>query len=274
MTKDMKYSLAILCVMAMMIPGITEAQRKTEPITRESILNEIAPSKESKEAILDGGRILTAFERKKFRYGISFNGYWSKILGTNLPEVYYWKPSIGSTIQARYNFKEWIGVSVGVGFQQSGGGIINHDVTGGAFSKPWIVNRVGTRGDPDSTYLQKLRFNNIDAPILLELRTKRDVLQPGWRLSGSIGVNVMNTMKVNKIWQSVVDGFHDDHYMTANYNRWDLGMMAALGFDVDPGSGQMFQCQFVWMKGTRNIYKVDPGDGKQSYLGLKFIWYY
>lgn len=227
----------------------------------------------SKEKILEEGEFKNAFQ-KKFRAGVALNMYWSSVLGNDLPEKYFWKPSLGGVLQARYNFKEWIGVSAGVGFQQSGGGIINQDVTGGAFSHPWIVNKFGTRGDPDSTYLQKLRFNNIDIPVLLELRTPKDVLQPGWRLSGSVGVNMMNTLKVNKIWQSIVDGFHDDHYVTQNYNLKDLGIMAAIGMDIDSGTGQMFQVQFVWMKGTRNIYKVDPGNGHVSYMGMKFIFYY
>jgi len=269
---SMKKIILVLGVLAL-APAFAIAQKKLPEITRESVKQDLNPGELNKDKINADGIYHNAFE-KKFRAGVSLNMYWSSVIGNDLPEAYFWKPSLGSTINARYNFREWIGLSAGVGFQQSGGGILNHDVTGGAFSHPWIVNKFGQRGDPDSTYLQKLRFNNIDIPILLELRTKRDVIQQGWRLSGSIGVDIMRTQKVNKIWQSIIDGFHDDHYVTQNYVRNDLGIMAALGFDVDAGSGQMFQVQLVWMKGTKNIYKVDPGEGFNSYRGIKFIWYW
>ena len=269
----MKRIIMALALIAL-FPAAVLAQRKPkEEITKESVMKELDSKSLDKDKITEDGVYRSAFQ-KKFRAGVALNMFWSSVVGNNLPETYFWKPSLGGVLHARYNFKEWIGVSAGVGFQQSGGGIINQDISGGAFSHPWIVNKFGVRGDPDSTHLQKLRFNNIDIPLLLELRTPMDILQPGWRLSGSVGVDIMRTQKVNKIWQSIVDGFHDDHYVTENYIKTDLGLMAALGFDVDSGSGQMFQCQFVWMKGTKNIYKVDSGDGRNSYMGVKFVWYW
>jgi hypothetical protein len=227
----------------------------------------------SKESILEEGMQATAFQ-KKFRAGISMNIYWSSVVGTDLPEEYFWKPSLGGIPTVRYNFKEWIGLSAGVGFQQSGGGIINQDISGGAFSHPWIVNKFGVRGDPDSTHLEKLRFNNIDVPVLLEVRLPKDVIQPGWRPSAVVGADFMFTQKVNKIWQSIVDGFHDDHYVTENYIKKDVGIMAGLGMDIDTGTGQMLQIQFMWMKGLNNIYKVDSGDGHNSYRGVRFVYYF
>lgn len=268
----MKRSLMTLTIVAL-LPALAIAQRKPQEITRESVYSTVNPKSISKETIDNDGFYHHAFE-KKFRAGVALNMYWSSVVGNNLPDEYFWKPSLGGIIHARYNFREWIGVSAGVGFQQSGGGIINEDISGGAFAHPWIVNKFGVRGDPDSTYLEKLRFNNLDIPILLELRSRKDVLQEGWRLSGSVGIDVMRTLKVNRIYQSIVDGFHDDHYITENFIKTDLGLMAAAGFDVDAGSGQMFQCQFVWMKGTKNIYKVDSGDGHNSYMGIKFVWYW
>jgi hypothetical protein len=268
----MKRSLMTLTIVAL-LPALAFAQRKPQEITRESVYSTVNPKSISKETIDNDGFYHHAFE-KKFRAGVALNMYWSSVVGNNLPDEYFWKPSLGGIIHARYNFREWIGVSAGVGFQQSGGGIINEDISGGAFAHPWIVNKFGVRGDPDSTYLEKLRFNNLDIPILLELRSRKDVLQEGWRLSGSVGIDVMRTLKVNRIYQSIVDGFHDDHYITENFIKTDLGLMAAAGFDVDAGSGQMFQCQFVWMKGTKNIYKVDSGDGHNSYMGIKFVWYW
>jgi hypothetical protein len=266
----MKRITLVLAIVSL-LPAVTLAQRKTDPITKESILSEGDLRLLDRDKIKKEADTENAFQ-KKFRAGIAMNIYWSKIVGNNLPETYFWKPSLGGILTARYNFKEWIGVSAGVGFQQSGGGIINQDVTGGAFSHPWIVNKFGQRGDPDSTHLQKLRFNNIDVPLMLELRMPKDVIQPGWRPSAGIGANLMFTQKVNKIWQSIIDGFHDDHYVTENYNRKDIGLLLSLGMDIDTGTGQMLQVQFTYMKGTRNIYKVDPGEGHQSYLGMKFVY--
>jgi hypothetical protein len=263
----------LVLAIILLLPAMAFAQRKPKEITRESVLTELNPKSLDKDKIVTDGTYQNAFQ-KKFRTGVALNMYWSSVVGNSLPDEYFWKPSLGGIIHARYNFKEWFGVSAGIGFQQSGAGIINEDISGGAFAHPWIVNKFGVRGDPDSTYLEKLRFNNVDIPLLLELRTRKDVIQEGWRLSGSIGVDIMRTLKVNRIYQSVIDGFHDDHYVTENYIKTDLGLMAALGFDVDPGSGQMFQCQFVWMKGRKNIYKVDPGDGRNSYMGIKFVWYW
>ena len=268
----MKRIVLVLAFIAL-VPALVIAQRKPVEVTKESVMQELNPRSLTKDKITEDGAQQSAFA-KKFRVGISMNVFWSSVVGNDLPEQYFWKPSLGGVIQTRYNFKEWIGVSAGVGFQQSGGGIINQDISGGAFSHPWIVNRFGVRGDPDSTHLQKLRFNNIDVPVLLELRLPRDVIQPGWRPSASIGVDFMFTQKVNKIWQSIVDGFHDDHYVTENYIRKDIGIMGGLGMDIDTGTGQMMQVQFVWMKGMRNIYKVDSGDGHNSYMGMKFVYYF
>jgi hypothetical protein len=266
--------LRLVVAMLVLLPGLVLAQKKkAEPVTKESVQQELDLTTLDKDKIKEEGVFKNAFQ-KKFRAGVALNMFWSSVVGSNLPKTYFWKPSLGGVIHARYNFKEWIGISAGVGFQQSGGGIINQDISGGAFSHPWIVNKFGVRGDPDSTHLEKLRFNNIDIPLMLELRMPKDVLQAGWRPSISAGVNLMNTQKVNDIWQSIIDGFHNDHYVTQNYIKKDIGFIGGIGMDIDTGSGQMMQVQFVYMKGTKNIYKVDPGDGHNSYMGIRFIWYY
>jgi hypothetical protein len=228
--------------------------------------------KVSRESILKEGNMPNAFDAKKFRAGVSMNVYWSAIVGPDLPEEYFWKPSLGGTIRAEYYPVPWIGVSTGIGYQQSGAGVVNKDISGGAFAHPWIVNKFGVRGDPDSTYLEKLRFSIIEIPVMLALRTPFDVIQPGWRISGGIGPNFIRVVEVNKIFQSIVDGFHDDHYIKENYLKNDIGLMAALGMDIDSGTGQMFQVQFVYLRGTRNVYKADPGTGYQSYMGMRFTW--
>jgi hypothetical protein len=254
----MKYvSLTTLC--CLLLATTVSAQQQNPPVP-------------SKASILEEGDMKNAFDEKKFRVGISLNMYWNTIMGPQLSEQYFWKPGLGGTIRAEYYPINWIGVSTGVGFQQTGGGVINEDISGGAFSHPWIVNKFGNRGDPDSTHLEKLRISVIEVPLMLVLRTPMDVLQPGWRVSGGFGVNVMKVMEVNNIWNSIVDGFHDDHYVKEDYLSSDLGLIGALGMDIDSGTGQMFQVQFVYMRGTKNVYKTFPGTGYQVYSGIRFSW--
>ena len=104
-----------------------------------------------KEKIQTDGALKDAND-KKFHVGVSLNQYWSTITGET-QSSYFIKPSIGGTIRAEYYFNKWLGIGLGIGFQQRGAGIHHTDVTGGAFAHPWdFVNTPdGYRsGDPDS----------------------------------------------------------------------------------------------------------------------------
>lgn len=206
---------------------------------------------------------------KKFRWGGNYNMYWSTIVGENLPVTYFSKPSVGFDFRVEYYFTKSIGVGLGVGYQQRGSGIINPDKSGGAFAHPWIVNSNGVQGDPDSTYLEKLRFNTIEVPITLILRSPKDLIK-GMRPSGSVGALYMYNVESNDVFQSVIDGFHKDTPVTAQYFRHDVGLQLSGGFDVDVGgTGTLFQIHFLYSTGLKNVYAQGQGDGRQVTYGVR-----
>ena len=206
---------------------------------------------------------------KNFRWGVSFNMYWSKLVGDQLPVPYYGKPSLGFNIRAEYYFASFLGVGLGVGYQQRGSGIINPDNSGGAFSHPWVVNKYGTQGDPDSTYLEKLRFNSIEVPLTILLRTPKDLIR-GIRPSAGVGLIYIYNIRSNDVFQSVIDGFHKDNAVTDAYIRNDLGYQLSLGADIDAGgNGTMFQLHFVYTEGLGNVYAIGQGNGHQITYGVR-----
>ena len=227
-----------------------------------------------KEQIIAAGTMQDALD-KKFHWGISYQQYWSTITGET-QSSYFIKPSIGFNLRAEYYFNSFIGVGMGVGFQQRGAGINQTDVTGGAFSHPWVfVNTpVGYRsGDPDSTHLDRLRFSTIEFPLTLLLRTPNDFLQQGMRLSGAIGPTLIHTSRVNQTYQSVIDGFHPYNWVTDNYVRNQFGYQASVGLDIDSGGGtSVFQVHFVYTQSLTNVYAKGQADGRLATFGVRFAW--
>lgn len=206
---------------------------------------------------------------KDFRMGVSFNIYWTKFKGSNLPQEYYAKPSLGMNVRAEYYFTSFLGIGAGFGYQQRGTGVINPDYSGGAFSHPWIVNKNGVQGDPDSTYLQKLRFNTLEFPVTVLVRTPKDVIQ-GVRLSAAAGIIYLYNIEANDVYQSIVDGFHKDTPVTADYVRHDLGYQFSIGADIDAGSsGTLFQLHFVYNEGLKNVFAAGQGTGTQAAYGIR-----
>ena len=227
-----------------------------------------APAQTMKDVIADG-KEKNPFE-KKFRVGAGFQMYWSKLTGDNLPVAYYAKPSLGISIRAEYYFTSFLGVGAGFGYQQRGTGVINADQSGGAFSHPWIIDNNGNQGDPDSTYLEKLRFNTLEFPVTLNLRTPKDVIK-GVRLSGAAGVIYIYNIQANDVFQSVLDGLHKDNLVTDSYIRNDLGYQLSFGAEIDSGgTGTLFQLHFVYTEGLGNVYSVGQGNGHQIAYGLRF----
>ena len=223
---------------------------------------------QSKQSILAEATDKSPFE-KKFRWGVSYNMYWSKLVGNNLPVEYYAKPSVGFNFRAEYYFTSFIGLGIGVGYQQRGSGIINPDNSGGAFSHPWVVNKYGIQGDPDSTYLEKLRFNTIEVPLTLLLRTPKDLIK-GLRPSLGAGLIYIYNIRTNDVFQSVIDGFHKDSAVTDAYIRNDFGYQLSLGTDIDVGgTGTIFQIHFVYTAGMGNVYAQGQGDGHQITYGVR-----
>lgn len=206
---------------------------------------------------------------KKFRWGGNYNMYWSTIVGDNLAKEYFTKPSIGFDFRVEYYFTKVIGVGLGVGYQQRGAGIINPDKSGGAFAHPWVAGVNGVQGDLDSTYLEKLRFNTIEVPLTLLLRSPKDLIK-GMRPSGSIGAVYMYNVESNDVFQAVIDGTHLDTPVTADYFRHDVGFQASAGFDVDVGgTGTVFQIHFLYSTGLKNVYAQGQGDGRQIAYGVR-----
>lgn len=278
----------LLCLSALVFfANALHAQQKKEIPTKEKIL-----------AMADE----TNAVEKKFRWGISWNQYWSTISGpqlpsisainlekdpaTNLPKVpgtgqpktHFWKPSIGFNIRAEYYPLPFIGIGVGVGLQQRGTGIINPDVSGGSFSNPWVVGKNGVQGDRDSTYRERLRFNSIEVPVTVLLKTPKEVIK-GVHLSASAGVVFVTSDYVNDVFLSVEDGFHKEKDLTDSYNSNDLGLQFSLGPEISAGS-TILQVHLVYSKGTNNVYKKGANsifgngseDGKHETFGFRVAW--
>jgi len=228
-----------------------------------------------KEKILSEGEDRAPFE-KKFRWGVNYNQYWSSING-DAQAAYFLKPSIGGGLRAEYYFTSFLGVGLSAGYQQRGAGINHTDVTGGAFSHPWafVDTPEGYRsGDPDSTHLERLRFNTIEFPLTLLLRTPKDLFQQGMRLSAAAGPTLVHVVSVNQTFQSIVDGFHPYNYVTDNYITNDLGYQLSIGAEFDSGGGgkSIFQVHFVYTQGTKNIFAKGQADGRLVTYGVRLSW--
>jgi hypothetical protein len=207
--------------------------------------------------------------QKKLRLGGSFNIYWSKIVGNKLPVEYYGKPSLGFDLRAEYYFNGFLGLGLGVGYQQRGSGIINVDNSGGAYSHPWVVNKYGTQGDPDSTYLEKLRFNTIEIPLTLLLRSPKPLFK-GFRPSAGAGIIYLYNIESNDVFQSVTDGIHKNLRVSDYYFQHDFGYQVSLGADIDAGgNGTIFQLHFVYTSQFGNVYAANQGDGSQVTYGVR-----
>jgi hypothetical protein len=227
-----------------------------------------------KEKIVSEGTLKKAND-KKFHWGVSFQQYWSGITGET-QSSYFIKPSIGGGLRAEYYFNSWLGLGIGAAFQQRGAGVNNTDVTGGAFAHPWVfVNTPeGYRsGDVDSTHLERLRFSTIEVPLTVLVRTPKDFLQDGMRLSGAVGPSWIHTSRVNQTYQSVIDGFHPYNWVTDNYTRNNLGLQASVGLDIDSGGGSsQFQVHFVYTTTLSNMYANGLADGRLVTYGVRLAW--
>lgn len=219
----------------------------------------------AKETILAEGNAKNIFDRK-FRWGISWNQYWSTIKGSNLPKTYFVKPSVGFNVRAEYYPLPFIGIGAGFGVQQRGAGILNPDNYGAPFSHPW-----DRPYDKDSTYRERLRFNTFEVPVTLLLRTPKDMFK-GVRLSGAAGLVFVRVSWVNTIFMSPEDGYHLITVVSNDYIKNDLAYQLSLGADINAGDACVLQLHFVYTKGTKNIYLTGPGDGRLETFGLRVGW--
>ena len=220
----------------------------------------------SKEEIVAAGEIKDAFE-KKFRFGVSYHFNWGTIQGNDLPEEYFLKPCVGFNFRAEYYPFPFLGIGAGFGYQQRGAGIKNRDNYGGAFAHPWVKPNPQ---DTDSTFAERLRVNSIELPLTILVRTPKDVIK-GMRLSGAAGLVWIHNSRTNNIWLDVVGGNHEDHFVTSQYVKDDLGYQLSFGPEINAGS-TVFQVHAVFTQGTKNVYTAGQGDGRQMTIGLRVAW--
>ena len=206
---------------------------------------------------------------KKFRWGVSWNQYWGNIMGDRLSEDYFGKPCIGTNARLEYYPLSFVGVGVGFGIQQRGAGIINPDNSGGSFTHPWEQPQF----DGDSTFRQRLRFNTLELPVSVHLRTPKDVIK-GVRPSLSAGVSYVKIFRVNDFFLSVEDGYHQDMVVTSDYAARDLAYQLTLGADIDAGGTGIVQMHFVYTSGTSNLYARNQGDGRLITYGFRVSFLY
>lgn len=229
----------------------------------------LASFAQTKEEIIAQAEEKNIFE-KKLRFGVSWNQYWGTIKGTNLPKEYFAKPCVGASLRAEYYPLSFVGIGVGFGVQQRGAGIINVDNSGGTFTKPWFGIQGSTE---DSTYRQRLRMNTIEVPVTLLLRTPKDVIK-GVRLTAAAGIVWIKNDYVKDFWHKPEDGFHTIINVEDDYIKQDLGYQVSLGTDINMASQSVFQVHLVYSKGTNNIYKNAPGDGRVETYGFRLTWLY
>lgn len=194
---------------------------------------------------------------KKFHWGVSSNAYFTTIVGDNLPQSYFAKPSLGVDVRAEYFFKPTIALGIGVGFQQRGAGILNPD-------------KVKELGNPDSTYRERLRFNHLQFPISLMLRTKKDMIK-GIRLSGSFSLVPVINFESNDVFNSVEDGYHVITPVSDQYRKNDLLYQFSIGPDINAGN-TIFRVHFVYSKGMSNVYANNAGTGYNEGMGVQVSW--
>lgn len=228
------------------------------------LVGELATA-QTKESILAEGDPTDMFV-KKFRWGLSWNQYWGTIKGSDLNHDYFAKPCIGFNMRTEYYFIPAVGIGVGFGVQQRGAGILNVDNSGGAFTHPWE----NPKYDGDSTYRERLRFNTIEVPVTLLLRTPRDIVK-GLRLSGAAGIVFVKPWEVYDIFMIVEDGYHQTTKVEKDYLSSDLGYQLSFGPDIDAGQSCVFQLHFVYTKGLRNVYN-GSGDGRLVTYGFRVSW--
>lgn len=223
---------------------------------------------QEKEKILAEADVKSVFN-KKFYWGLTGNQYWGKIKGDNLPEEYFGKPCLGSNLRVEYYPISFVGASVGFGIQQRGAGIITPDQSGGSFTHPWEYPQY----DGDSTYRRRLRFNTLEVPITLLLRTPKDVIK-GVRLSAALGVAYVKTMRVSDVFLVVEDGYHQDRVVTKDYLASDLPLQLSFGTDINAGDQGVLQFHLVYTKGSKNVFAANQGNGQLITYGFRVSWLY
>lgn len=191
---------------------------------------------------------------KKFLIGGTFNSGWSRYLNFEGPEVFT-KPSLGIYLKMEYYLNDWLGLSLGIGHQQMGTGIITPD-----FDK--------SLGNPDSTYRLRLRTNNLAFPLVIQLRTPNDIFSGG-RLSLGLGIAPSYAYDTKTIFHSLEDGFHDKQNIPDGMTKLDIPLRGTLGLDFNASNACLFRLNFLIQYGFKNLY-TDPTTNIVSGQNLLF----
>lgn len=245
---NMKKNMLTLVISAMFV--ITGQAQKTTPPPASSI------------------EVVDPFG-KKIYFGASWNQYWGNIDGADLPETYFAKPCIGYNLMIQYFPVSFLGIGIGGGFQQRGAGIITPDKSGGSFTHPWE----SPVGDPDSTYRRRIRYNAIELPVTILLRTPKDIIK-GVRPSVAAGFAFVKSRAVHDFFFSVEDGFHSDRLVTNDYAARDLATQFSIGADINAGGGSLLQAHLVFTKGTQNVFAEKQGVGTLKTIGFRIAFLY
>ncbi len=198
----------------------------------------------------------SAFD-KKILWGFTFTQSWSTIKGNSLPSNYFSKPSLGLQVSAEYYPLNFLGFSLGLGYQQRGAGIKNVNTT-----------------PVDSTYRERLRFNSFEIPISVILRTPKDVIK-GLRFSGSIGVVpiINRNSRDSKIsLEPNIADLDNVKDVSSNFFKSDFALQLSVGPEIDMAGSQVIKVQFYYSQGTNNVYTAGQGTGHNQNVGVRLGW--
>lgn len=237
------FALATTGTLLAQSPADKNKKHPTEPNTFYPIVEKVKPS---------------GFD-KKFHWGLSSNNYWSTIKGSSTAANYFAKPSLGFLISAEYFPLSFLGFGIGAGFQQRGAGIRN-------------VNKAPVTGlNPDSTYTERLRFNTIEVPLTVILRTPKDIIK-GVRFSASASLVPMINVKSNDVFNSYEAGIRQIDRVTnvsSDYFKNDFAYQFTVGPEIDTRVSGIFKVQFVYSQGTANVYKSGQGTAHNQTMGFR-----
>ncbi|MFZ5551998.1 MAG: outer membrane beta-barrel protein [Bacteroidota bacterium] len=193
---------------------------------------------------------------KKFLLGGVFTNAWTDITGLDSIDPFI-KPSLGLYLKAEFNINTWLGFSVAAGHQQRGTGVISPDY-------------VKELGNPDSTFRFRLRTNTINVPLMLFIRTPKDVCK-NFRVSFGAGISPSYVYNAKSIFHSLEDGFHNKQVITDYFDKLDFPLRANLGFDFNAAESVLFRVNLFADYGMKPVYRQQlNGDfqGRNRMFGI------
>jgi len=205
----------------------------------------------------------SVFDRKMVYWGLSYTQGWTTFRGDRPFEPYFTKPSVGANVLVEFFPVNFVGIRFSPGYMQRGTGVILPDVD-------------KSLGDPDSTYRTRIRFNTIEFPVTLVLRTPKDIIK-GVRLAAGAGIVPYTNFETNRFYDSAEDGFHPIEDQTKMYLKTDMALQAFFGAHINVANYSQLHVELYSSKGTKNVYNDSSfGDANatQRTWGIRFSWVY